>query len=629
MEYESYSIKLYSKDLDFNFESYTIDNPGPESVNGYIRPNTLYDFINKYQYYATAFDVKAYADELTRIYGVTQDVSHVEDKIIFMYNEAIMTRNLPVESRLTGYRKFYLHFVTSPNAENNTPGTTVSICYSRSDTLSPWHEIESGSVNSITWLVNEELLFKGLGEIILCVKDPNPDSQTFTDQFYTFGVVYNGLYLRHAGSISPDFPDYYDYTHSQMITKFNELNYTTQNSSNYNPQYLNSISSGLYFMYPGDFLDAVNDCKYDNAEGVGDTPDDDTSAGGGGDGDYSQTDGGDEIDFSQDPGLSGLGSGFCNCFCPTETQLQNLSQYMHDQSFISAVKKLYANPMDYIFGLKIVPFIPTTSGSYEVTVGGVSTGVYMNKVANRWKTIDCGSINIIERFGGYMDYNPYTKASIFLPYIGVKDLNVDEIMGTSSNPGRIQVVYKVDVITGECIAELKCKNKKGLNAVTYSFNGNCASDIPITQMDMSKVLSGFVGGASAGAVSAISASTGNVAGLVGGSIAGLNAIMQSKPQYSHSGNFSGNSGFLGQNIPYLIVESPIQSLSSNFKGQRGYPSNIGGTIGSFDGFTVFNSVRLHDIYSFTTSGQTTIINATATTEELTEIEEILKGGVYL
>lgn len=630
------AIELTSKDFNFTFTEYTIDNPGPESSNGYIRENTLDMFINKGNYLCSALNIKAIADALTKEYAIDQQTSHQEDKTLLIVNRTTMTQNNPQSYQQTGYEKIYINFYTSPTLQNNQPGTRVTFNVSRSNSLNPWNSIDYYSATPILFMYGEELFTPGAGELILVVRKPDSDTSSTSQQLFNAGILWNCLYLRSGSGMSPKYPGYYKYNESVLIDTITELGYTTNNTFNQNPQSINAISGGYYFDNESDFVTAINQCSSApggaTAKETADDSDDDTSAGGGGsnDGDYSQSDGGDSVDFSEDPGLSGLGTGFCTCYCPTETQVKNLSDYMLSNNFIDAVKKLYANPMDYILGMKIVPFKPTTSGSSQVTVGGVSTGVYMNKVSGRWKNIDCGTVKVIERFGGYMDYSPYTKASIFLPFIGIKELMIDEIMGNKTDPGTVHVNYKVDVITGECIAEIKCHNKKGLNAVCYSFNGNCATDIPITQRDMSKILTGFVGGVSAAAVTGISATTGNVAGMVGGSIAGLNSIMQSKPQYSHSGNFSGSSGFLGNYKPYLIIESPIQSLSANFKSQRGYPSNIGKTIGEFDKFTSFNSVRLHDIYSYTTdANDNIIIQSTATPEELDEIRDILKEGVYL
>lgn len=628
--------------LNFTFDAYDIFNPSPTAEDGSIMWNSSGAFVNPFNSACSKFNVKAYADSLTAQYGST---GHSEEKVLWIVNAKEIYKDSIWEHAYQDDRFERITILFDTFTGSGDPYTRVRFRYDRSNTANPFNPISVYTLYSEpkNFHPNDVLFNEGAGELIMAFVHPWVDYEGQPEyyKYCGFGIQYNILQLKKqsaSGMIPvPEFPDYVTYEDSYSIEAVNSVNLAVNKCHNVNPDA--DYTYGGYTLVDIEHFIAGLQSVVDNGGDPGgsvtytpDDPDDDTSDGGGGgdDGDYSQSDGGDEIDFSEDPGLDGLSTGFVKVYAPDTTQMQALSNYMLSTAFIDNVKKLYANPMDYILGLKILPFKPGVSGSEEVTVGGVGTNVYMSKVSSRWKNIDCGSVNVIERFGGYMDYAPYTKIAIYLPFIGVKELNTDEVTGTRGNVGKVTVKYKVDVVTGECIAEVKCKNKKGLNAVCYAFNGNCATDIPITQRDTSKILSGFVGGVSAAAVTGISAMSGNVAGMVGGSIAGLTSIMQSKPTYAHSGNFSGSSGFLGRYKPFLIIESPIQSLSSNFVTQRGYPSNVGKTIGEFDGFTSFNSVRLHDIYSFTLDvhGNKTISSA-ATQDEIDEIREILKEGVYL
>lgn len=630
------------RDLNFTFDAYDIFNPSPTAEDGSIMWNSSSEFVNPFNSACSKFNVKAYADSLTAQYGNT---GHSEEKVLWIVNAKEIYKDSIYEHSYQDdrFERITILFDTFPNSGD--PYTRVRFRYDRSNTANPFNPINGFTLYSDpkNFRPNDVFFNDGAGELIMAYEHPWVDYEGETEyyKYCGFGIQYNILQLMKQSAVGmvpvPEFPDYVTYEDSYSIEAVNSVNLPVGKCHNVNPD-AKYTYGGYTFVDIEHFIAGLQSVVDNGGDPGGtvtytpDDPDDDTSDGGGGgdDGDYSQSDGGDKIDFSEDPGLDGLSTGFVKVYAPDTTQMQALSQYMLSTAFIDNVKKLYANPMDYILGLKILPFKPGVSGTEEVTVGGVGTNVYMSKVSSRWKNIDCGSVNVIERFGGYMDYAPYTKVAIFLPFIGVKEINTDEVTGTKDNIGKVSVKYKVDVVTGECIAEVKCKNKKGLNAVCYAFNGNCATDIPITQRDTSKILSGFVGGVSAAAVTGISAMSGNVAGMVGGSIAGLTSIMQSKPTYAHSGNFSGSSGFLGRYKPFLIIESPIQSLSSNFVAQRGYPSNVGKTIGDFDGFTSFNSVRLHDIYSFTLDehGNKTISSA-ATQDEIAEIREILKEGVYL
>lgn len=63
--------------------------------------------------------------------------------------------------------------------------------------------------------------------------------------------------------------------------------------------------------------------------------------------------------------------------------------------------------------------------------------------------IDCGSIQIDETFNSVMDYEPFSRLTIFLPFIGFQELDVSMVMNNV-----LHVVYTVDVLSGRCLAKL-------------------------------------------------------------------------------------------------------------------------------------------------------------------------------
>lgn len=63
--------------------------------------------------------------------------------------------------------------------------------------------------------------------------------------------------------------------------------------------------------------------------------------------------------------------------------------------------------------------------------------------------IDCGSIQIDETFKSVMDYTPFSRLTIFLPFIGFQELDVSMVMNNV-----LHVVYTVDVLSGRCLAKL-------------------------------------------------------------------------------------------------------------------------------------------------------------------------------
>lgn len=324
---------------------------------------------------------------------------------------------------------------------------------------------------------------------------------------------------------------------------------------------------------------------------------------GGGTGDFDLTS--DTIDFPPLPTLGAVDSGFVTLFNPTLTELQNLASYMWSNPLfdISAWKKVFADPMDAIIGLSIIPVdVPNSGIAFPINVGNLTTDASAHKATEQFIEIQCGTINVNEYWGAYLDYDPYTKAEIYLPYCGTHQLSVDEIMGKT-----IEVRYHVDILSGACCAYVKCGD-----SVLYSFLGQCASSIPITNGDLTNVINGVMSAATA--IGSMVATGGASAPLAVPQLAAA-SVNAFKPNVEKSGALSGTGGILALQKPYLILSRPRQALPENQNVYTGYPSFITATLGDLSGYTEIEQIHLHDV--------------PATIEELLEIESLLKGGVIL
>lgn len=331
-------------------------------------------------------------------------------------------------------------------------------------------------------------------------------------------------------------------------------------------------------------------------------------SGGSGSGSFDNTS--DEIDIPDLPTYSAVDTGFISIFNPSLAQLKNLANYMwsNDLFNLDTWKKIFDNPMDAILGLSIVPVAVPEGGTADVTVGNIITTVSMTKASIQYVKVDCGSINVSEYWGGYMDYAPYTKAELYLPYCGTHPLNIDDIMGKT-----VQVVYHVDILSGACVAYVKCGT-----SVLYSFVGQCSSSIPITAGDMTSVINGILSiSASVGTMVATGGMSAPITALVGTQLATSTAsnVMNMKPHVEKSGSMSGTGGMLGIQTPYLIITRPKQCLPSYQNTYTGYPSYITSQLSSLSGFTTVDSIHLS--------------NMSCTDEEKKEIENLLQMGVIL
>lgn len=322
---------------------------------------------------------------------------------------------------------------------------------------------------------------------------------------------------------------------------------------------------------------------------------------GGGEGNADGTS--DPVDVPNLPGTTAADTGFITLYNPTLAQLKSLANYLWSSGFdLDTLKKMFADPMECILGLSIVPCTVPNSGAVNVTVGNISTGVSMNKATSQYVEVDCGTLNVEEFWGAYLDYDPYTKAEIYLPYIGTHALAVDDIMGKA-----VKVVYHIDILSGACCAYIKCND-----SVLYTFIGQCSSSIPVTGNDWTNVINGVL--SIAGNIGMMVATGGASAPMNVSNIAAT-AVNSFKPQIEKSGAMSGTGGMMGIQKPYLILTRPRQALPFEQHKYTGYPSFITTKLSNVSGYTEVEKIHLDNI--------------PATQVEIDEIHSLLKSGVII
>lgn len=312
----------------------------------------------------------------------------------------------------------------------------------------------------------------------------------------------------------------------------------------------------------------------------------------------------DEIDIPSLPSVSVTDTGFVTLFNPTLAQVKDLADYMWAGLFdINTFRKIFADPMDCILGFNLLPVAIPDGGTGTVTVGNISTGISMTKASGQWVEVDCGSIAVPEPYGSYLDWAPYVKVSLYLPYIGTVELSTDDVMGRE-----LTLKYHVDVLSCSCVAYLKCGPD-----VLYQFTGSCGYSIPVTSENFRQMISSIVtmtatlGGAIAGGITAPAA-------IAAGASTAQN-VMNSKPEVHRSGAIGSSAGIMGIQKPFLIMEIPKACKPSKQYHYLGYPSFVTVQLSGLSGYTEFDSIILSGI--------------SCTETERRMIEDICKGGIYL
>ena len=217
-----------------------------------------------------------------------------------------------------------------------------------------------------------------------------------------------------------------------------------------------------------------------------------------------------------------------------------------------------------------------------------------------------------------MDYAPHTKISLLLPFVGVVPLNVDECSNST-----LEVQYNISVFTGNamCFVKVTKFDAQGTNGdgsvgamsnVLYSYPCQISNTIEISSKNYSQFYSNVIGGIGKTALGAASGGVGKALGE--GAQSAINT-MSTKPTIERSGGASGTAGILGERIPKVIIERPIQSYPSNFNQYEGLPSNITATVGSLRGFTKFEKIEMKGLK--------------CSQNDIDEIETLLTEGIYI
>lgn len=345
------------------------------------------------------------------------------------------------------------------------------------------------------------------------------------------------------------------------------------------------------------------------------------------------------------------GSGLIHVYNPTPGEFVGFGNWLWVTYADATIDKIWNNPFDGIIGAHELYATPQRDGRDNIRSGFLVCPVTSDLVRQRYTEIDCGTVIVPEFYGNYFDYSPYSQAYIYLPFIGINEVSIDDIVGHAVN-----IRYRVDAYNGSCIAMIYVA-KSGYRNLCYQFGGNCAVEVPLaggsqaaikagmlqaeaysraaiqsaqiqkTASIGSGIVNGAAGSSFAGPLAGIiGALAGGTSGYIQGSanVAAAKlqgAAMQEAARYAnkssvqHSGQFGASHGAMGLKNPFIMIRNPIQVKVVNYNNDYGFPAHKRVIIGGCTGY-----LRVREV---------NVISAHATNEEKRAIEEELKAGVYV
>lgn len=325
------------------------------------------------------------------------------------------------------------------------------------------------------------------------------------------------------------------------------------------------------------------------------------------------------------------GPGFIHVYNPTPAEFVAFGSWLWVTYADATIDKILNNPFDGVIGAHELYATPNRGGTDNIRSAFLVCPTTAALVPNRYSEIDCGTVIVPEFYGNYLDYSPYSQAYIYLPFIGINEVSIDDIVGHAVN-----IRYRVDSYSGSCIAMIFVA-KDGYQNLCYQFAGSCSVEVPMAGGSQAAIKAGMMqaeayaraamvsagghllGGIGSALMGSLGGAISSVAGIAGdyaNAKAGVEAArVANKSSVQHSGQFGASHGAMGQKIPFIIIRNPIQVKVVNYNDDYGFPAHKRVIIGGCTGY-----LRVREV---------NVISAHATDDEKAAIEALLKNGVYV
>ena len=323
------------------------------------------------------------------------------------------------------------------------------------------------------------------------------------------------------------------------------------------------------------------------------------------------------------PAVSYVPSGYTKYWI-TPSQLPDLKQFLFSQTFFDNIQRLWQNPGEYIVDCTYYPINPylldLMSVQEDIPIGNILSGVQGYLYPDTAKPYHfAGSVKLEPYYNSYLDYAPYTSVDIYIPYIGIRPLDVSRITGH-----KLLLAYSFDFSSRQITAHLGLDGDMtaadgSLGNALDSFTGAFGISFPFSGTQNNAVALNVLQ-QTTGAISSLGAmvggvATGNIAAIAGGAIGAVNTLQHGNLSPEVYGNLTPTAGLYAPQQPYLIINRPITAEPADFKNKQGYASCYSGAVSEFSGFLQCAAVDMQPA-------------GTMTVAEQSEIEQLLLGGIY-
>lgn len=281
-------------------------------------------------------------------------------------------------------------------------------------------------------------------------------------------------------------------------------------------------------------------------------------------------------------------------------ELARLIEWMMTEEFFDQIKRYFAgSPMDLIQSCIWVPvdgngFVGTLElnlylgddfvGDYSQTPP-VSKSISVYPVTDPVKELgSIVSLSLGSKWGDFRDNQPYSSAALYLPGVGLTDLNINDFYESANV--NVQTIF--DITTGDCTYKIFDDTNELLKTISF----NTAASVSLSQVNInaSGALTG-IGGAVGGVVglgmSAVAMNPLGMAGSAVGILAGASSAIMAANQRSTSikGTNNGRSGFYDAMASLVVIRQDTEDCDdASYIARIGRPVGLTHAISNHSGF---------------------------------------------
>lgn len=375
------------------------------------------------------------------------------------------------------------------------------------------------------------------------------------------------------------------------------------------------------------------------------------------------------------PGSLGMMGGFTTSYVLNSTQVQRIGEALWStiqntdrltaQNFFSLIfgnsethtdySLTLSEIISYFISLKFFPFnldgVSQTAEENGIRVGtgvsAISTGTRPpKKLTEPYITLNGGTVKIPGKWNNYLDVEPNTTCSVYIPYCGTTTIPLSIVSGST-----LELKYCVDLITGGMTAVIMKSGTQSYPIATV--NGSCGFDMMMTGTNgnaqatnamtnlASKTVSwtgdiikagvngamSYATGSDASGVGALNGMIGSVGGVLGGMLQdniSQPSLLATAPLTM--GASTTLSGLILPQIAYVQIRrhNPYRSNQSlkydDISPLAGYRSYFSATIREVDGYKYIKCQNV-DL--------SPVAEAGATEKEIEIIRSKLLAGIFL